>query len=79
MTISCFPFQAEEKELVTSHLSSLSEKLRSGDLRAGVMADVLVRAMVCHVLGYDVQFAHVTAIHLAQKGTILEKKMGQTI
>ena len=33
--------------------------------------------MAAHIAGYDVSFAHFHAAQLAQKGTILEKKMGE--
>ena len=32
--------------------------------------------MVCHMLGYDVSFAFIHAVKLAQQGSVLEKRVG---
>lgn len=37
----------------------------------------LVRLLYCHLLGYDVSFAYIHAVKLAQQGTILEKRVGR--
>ena len=46
--------------------------------QTAVVADAMVRAMAAHTLGCadEVRFAHIYALQLAQKGSILEKKMG---
>ena len=72
--------RAEERELVTAHMRSVEEKLREAapEAKTSVVADAMVRAMAAHTLGYsrEVLFAHIYALQLAQKGSILEKKMG---
>ena len=69
--------RAEERELVAAHMRSVEEKLReTAEAKTSVVADAMVRAMAAHTLGYDVRFAHIYALQLAQKGSILEKKMG---
>ena len=71
--------RAEERELVAAHMRSVEEKLReAAEAKTSVVADAMVRAMAAHTLGYvaEVRFAHIYALQLAQKGSILEKKMG---
>jgi len=38
--------------------------------------DCLLRLVHCHMLGYDVSFAYIKAVKLAQQGSILEKRVG---
>ncbi len=40
------------------------------------MREYLVRLLYCHMLGYDVTFAYIQAIKLAQQGRLLEKQAG---
>lgn len=71
--------RVEEGELVAAHMRSVEEKLReAAEAKTAVVADAMVRAMAAHTLGYtkEVRFAHIYALQLAQKGSILEKKMG---
>ncbi|TRY64310.1 hypothetical protein TCAL_01859 [Tigriopus californicus] len=68
--------KSEESSLVLAHLKEIQAKLKETDVKPAVMADALVRAMACHTLGYDVKFIQIYALQLAQKGSILEKKMG---
>ena len=71
--------RAEERELVAAHMRSVEEKLReAAEAKTSVVADAMVRAMAAYTLGYvaEVRFAHIYALQLAQKGSILEKKMG---
>ena len=71
--------RAEERELVAAHMRSVEEKLReAAEAKTSVVADAMVRAMAAHTLGYtkEGRFAHIYALQLAQKGSILEKKMG---
>jgi len=35
--------------------------------------------MICHMLGYDVSFAFIHAVKLAQQGSVLEKRVGMLI
>ncbi len=67
----------DEDRLVRDHMGSVEARLREADLGSAAMADALVRAVAVHMLGYDVSFVHIYAIQLAQKGNILEKKMGE--
>ena len=72
--------RAEERELVAAHMRSVEEKLReAAEAKTSVVADAMVRAMAVHSLGgyeREVRFAHIYALQLTQKGSILEKKMG---
>ena len=38
--------------------------------------DYLCRAIYCGMLGYDVSFAYIHAVKLAQQGSLLEKRIG---
>jgi hypothetical protein len=70
----------EEANLISSHMRAVEERLReSADAKTSTVADAMVRAMAAHTLGYaeEVRFAHIYALQLAQKGSILEKKMGE--
>ncbi len=69
----------EEESLVRNHLEQVQKALRShGEASPSQVADALVRAMACHILGYPVDFAKIYALQLAQKGNTLEKKMGNS-
>lgn len=37
----------------------------------------LTRIVYCHMLGYDVSFACIHAVKLAQQGALQEKKVGE--
>lgn len=69
--------KSEESSIVLAHLKEIQAKLKETDVKPAVMSDALVRAMACHILGYDVKFIQIYALQLAQKGSILEKKMGE--
>ena len=66
----------DEERLIRDHLDQVGQKLKNPNVKPAAMADGLVRALACHILGYDVTFIHIYALQLAQKGNILEKKMG---
>ena len=66
----------EEASLVQTHLAQIEQKLKEKEVKSHHLADALVRAMACHTLGYDVTFMRLKALELAQKGNVLEKKMG---
>eukprot|EP00095_Tigriopus_kingsejongensis_P009284 maker-scaffold175_size286436-snap-gene-1.50 protein:Tk09284 transcript:maker-scaffold175_size286436-snap-gene-1.50-mRNA-1 annotation:"ap-4 complex subunit epsilon-1" len=70
------PTQAEEKSWVEGHLREMEARLKEADVKPPNVADALVRALACHLLGYNVDFMKIYALQLAQKGSILEKKMG---
>ena len=69
----------EEENLVRNHLEQVEQRLKNPSIKPPGVADGLVRVMACHILGYDVSFAHIYALQLAQKGTILDKKMGKLL
>ena len=66
----------EERELVQKQMDQVHQRLKDSGLKTSAMADAMVRALACHILGYDVKFVHIYALQLAQKGSVLEKKMG---
>ena len=39
--------------------------------------EYLVRLVYCSMLGYDVSFAYIHAIKLAQQGALLDKRAGE--
>ncbi len=69
----------EERALAEAHLAQVQERLKEGSgATTALVADALVRALACHLVGIQVDFAKIYAIQLAQKGNSLEKKMGAT-
>ncbi len=74
----------EERALAERHLAQVEARLAAGDAAGGgggaaAVADALVRALACHALGIRADFAKIYALQLAQKGSTLEKKMGEII
>ena len=70
------PTSVVEAALVQKQLKAVQTKLQEPNLSNQVLSDCIVRAMLCHILGYSVDFAHIYALQLAQKGSITEKKIG---
>ena len=70
------PTANHEKEICKSQLKAVSAKLQEANLKTATLADCMVRAMLCSMLGYPVEFAQIYALKLAQKGSITEKKIG---
>ena len=70
------PTTHHEKQLCKSQLKSVQAKLQEANLKTATLADCMARAMFCSMLGYPVDFAHIYALKLAQKGSITEKKIG---
>ncbi|WAR00067.1 AP4E1-like protein [Mya arenaria] len=50
--------------------------IRKARSKHGQMKDYLCRTILCHLLGYDVDFGAIHAVKLAQQGTLLEKRTG---
>ena len=46
-------------------------------LLQGQIRESLVRLVYCHILGYDVSFAYIHAVKLAQQGTLFGKRAGK--
>ena len=67
----------EEEKLIRDHFKQVERKLKNPNVKPGEIADGLVRALTCHILGYDVSSINFYALQLAQKGNVLEKKMGE--
>ncbi len=70
------PTSSSEAEIVRYQLNAIEQKLQEPNLKSTVICDCVVRAMLCHIMGYPVDFAHIYALQLAQKGSITEKKIG---
>ncbi len=70
------PTSRIEADIVHQQLKSVSAKLQEANLKTPVLADCIVRSMLCSLLGYSVDFAHIHALQLAQKGSITEKRIG---
>ena len=70
------PTSEIEADIVRKQLKAVQTKLQEPNLPNQVLSDCTVRSMLCHLLGYSVEFAHIYALQLAQKGSITEKKIG---
>ncbi|XP_052793547.1 AP-4 complex subunit epsilon-1-like isoform X1 [Mya arenaria] len=66
----------EEGQIVGRELEALKTSLALPKLSMGQMKDYLCRTILCHLLGYDVDFGAIHAVKLAQQGTLLEKRTG---
>ena len=45
----------------------------------GQMKEYMVRLVYCDMLGYDISFAYIHAVKLAQQGALLEKRVGKSV
>jgi len=70
------PTRQAEDELVRNQIEAIQTKLQEPSIKSSVLADCVVRSMLCSGLGHSVDFAHIHALQLAQKGSIPEKKIG---
>ena len=70
------PTTGIEAEVVHKQLKAVHSKLQEPNLSNQVLSDCIVRSMLCYILGYPVEFAHIYALQLAQKGSVTEKKIG---
>ena len=70
------PTSVSEAELVKTQLNAIQMKLQEPNIKTSVLSDCIVRAMLCSILGYSVNFVSINALQLAQKGSITEKKLG---
>lgn len=70
------PTAQNEAALVSHQLKAIQAKLQEPNLKTFVLSDCIVRAMLCSIMGYSVDFIHIYALQLAQKGTLTEKKIG---
>ena len=43
------------------------------------MKEYMVRLVYCDMLGYDISFAYIHAVKLAQQGALLEKRVGKSV
>ena len=68
-----------EAEIVKTQLNAIQMKLQEPNIKTPVLSDCIVRAMLCSILGYSVNFVSINALQLAQKGSITEKKLGMNI
>uniref|UniRef100_A0A8C2JLU4 AP-4 complex subunit epsilon n=1 Tax=Cyprinus carpio TaxID=7962 RepID=A0A8C2JLU4_CYPCA len=66
----------EEENLIKRELSAIKEQVSSPNTTMKQMREIMVRAMYCEMLGYDASFTYIHAIKLAQKGGVLEKRVG---
>ena len=70
------PTAQHESEIVQAQLKAVHSKLQEPNLKTSTLTDCIVRAMLCSLLGYPVEFAQIHALQLAQKGSVTEKKIG---
>ena len=70
------PTSVSEAEIVKTQINAIQMKLQEPNIKTSVLSDCIVRAMLCSILGYSVDFISINALQLAQKGSITEKKLG---
>ena len=71
------PTADSEADVIAKQLQVVEAKLKEPQLRTSVLADCVVRALICHLASEScASFAHIHALQLAQKGSITEKKIG---
>lgn len=75
-SIASIKSRHEEEELVTKELSLQRQRLSRAGLTGPQKQESLTRIVYCHMLGYDVSFACIHAVKLAQQGALQEKKVG---
>ncbi|XP_013419335.1 AP-4 complex subunit epsilon-1, partial [Lingula anatina] len=66
----------EEEQVVKRELTLVKQRLAQPNITQAQQADCLVRLLFAHVLGYDVSFGYISAVKLAQQGTLAYKRMG---
>lgn len=66
----------EEEDICRKQLEAIASRLDKPGVTPAVMADGMVRAMYCHLVGYNASSIGIHAIKLAQTGTLLHRKMG---
>ncbi|KAK2188547.1 hypothetical protein NP493_129g04034 [Ridgeia piscesae] len=78
-SIASIKSRHEEEELVNKELSLQKQRLSKAGLTGPQKQESLTRIVYCHMLGYDVSFACIHAVKLAQQGALQEKKVGYLV
>ncbi|CAH1791246.1 unnamed protein product [Owenia fusiformis] len=66
----------EEDQLLKKEVSILKQRLAQPGISPGQMKEYLVRILYCHMMGYDISFAFIHAVKLAQQGSLSQKWAG---
>ncbi|XP_064597579.1 AP-4 complex subunit epsilon-1-like [Liolophura sinensis] len=66
----------EEDTVIQRELKVLQQRFSQPDVSTSQVKDYMVRVIYCGMLGYDVNFACIHAVKLAQHGKLQEKRIG---
>ncbi|XP_022109150.1 AP-4 complex subunit epsilon-1-like isoform X2 [Acanthaster planci] len=68
--------KTEEEKAIQKELELLKLKLQQPDTTVAKIKEYLVRIMYCELLGYSAGFSYISAIKLAQQGSLATKRVG---
>ncbi|XP_038078397.1 AP-4 complex subunit epsilon-1-like [Patiria miniata] len=68
--------KTEEEKAIQKELELLKLKLQQPDTTVAKIKEYLVRIMYCELLGYTAGFSYISAIKLAQQGSLATKRVG---